>query len=698
MFSHVYTSMQFPKYMLILLSTSFLDFTLVHSIFQVDTVTIHDYHFSGSQIYEVNNNFREKRDVLVSSRPEFLFDINLSNDGKPLTVHIKQRDSEILADNFTWSGNLWKTSNLYEGYISNYPETSSVNGYVKEGNFYGHIILNNTMYYIDEYKPALGMNVTDDVIAERNALVFKRDSVTYGIFLAQTKSANLLFKQLVNRQYYENKYQKWKQNGMLCPLVVVIDNSFLTLVHKSNTEAAISQVLFSLEEANAIFRSTDFDGDGVPDNIGFYVKKIEIWSTGEATYFLPRYTPGAMRVFDYLTQFMKYEELPKHCLGIVFTAQKFDKGTLGASYTPDSTSLHPTAGICDKKTANLGTMNGLVITASTSRTPLVNQVIFEVTITHELGHSFGALHDERPECFGYLMSPKSFADYYGNRTHLMFSPCSKGQVLRTLVMKGDCFEPVQTTFCGNGIVEQGEDCDCGLTRDCLKMDPCCVPRRTKEYPCQINKKRGFQCHPSQGECCTNSCKYSTHLEHFVNCKNFDRGCPCTNSNSNCTCGLNGVCIGSECHSIECGRIGLKQCQCLPHTIEEKVCSVCCQYQNSCLPALEATNHVLSSIKGRDVLKSLLITETVIYNPKQFSSKTFCMDQQCVKLEFFQARFGGYCLHKGKLGKCQPNSQCAILKAKQSFPSFQSASTNLPSDVISTICYWVLNRFLTNLLF
>lgn len=88
-------------------------------------------------------------------------------------------------------------------------------------------------------------------------------------------------------------------------MIVVIDNSFLTLVHKSNIEAAISQVLFSLEEANAMFRSTDFDGDGIPDNIGFYVKNIEVWSGDEGTYFLPRYTPGAMRVFEYLTQFMK---------------------------------------------------------------------------------------------------------------------------------------------------------------------------------------------------------------------------------------------------------------------------------------------------------------------------------------------------------------------------------------------------------
>lgn len=70
---------------------------------------------------------------------------------------------------------------------------------------------------------------------------------------------------------------------------------------------------------------------------------------------------------------------------MVFTAQKFDLGTLGASYTPDSTSLFPTSGICDGNHAHFGSMNALVISASTTRTPLVNQLVFEVTITHELG-------------------------------------------------------------------------------------------------------------------------------------------------------------------------------------------------------------------------------------------------------------------------------------------------------------------------
>jgi hypothetical protein len=38
-------------------------------------------------------------------------------------------------------------------------------------------------------------------------------------------------------------------------------------------------------------------------------------------------------------------------------------------------------------------------------------------------------------------------------------------------------------ICGNGVVEEGEECDCGWEEDCL--EDCCWPQRTKFLPNQV---------------------------------------------------------------------------------------------------------------------------------------------------------------------------------------------------------------------
>ena len=59
-------------------------------------------------------------------------------------------------------------------------------------------------------------------------------------------------------------------------------------------------------------------------------------------------------------------------------------------------------------------------------------------------------------------------------------------------------------FCGNGVVEADEDCDCGVSEgdadtagfiaSCEAADSCCSTRCTL--------KPGKQCSPLKGECCT----------------------------------------------------------------------------------------------------------------------------------------------------------------------------------------------------
>ena len=74
-------------------------------------------------------------------------------------------------------------------------------------------------------------------------------------------------------------------------------------------------------------------------------------------------------------------------------------------------------------------------------------------------------------------------------------------------------------ICGNGVVEDGEECDCGWEEDCL--EDCCWPQRTKyssnQLPCTLRPTK--QCSPSEGPCCNQDCSYNIGMQ----CRD-DNGC------------------------------------------------------------------------------------------------------------------------------------------------------------------------------
>ncbi|XP_051513584.1 disintegrin and metalloproteinase domain-containing protein 19-like isoform X1 [Myxocyprinus asiaticus] len=125
------------------------------------------------------------------------------------------------------------------------------------------------------------------------------------------------------------------------------------------------------------------------------------------------------------------------------------------------------------------------------------------TIAHEMGHNFGMSHDSRdcclaqPEDGGCIMAAAT-----GDPFPRVFNPCNQKELKRYLSSGGGkcLFSPPNTRVmyggqrCGNGYLEEGEECDCGEAEEC--SSPCC-----NAINCTL--KIGAEC--SHGVCC-HECK------------------------------------------------------------------------------------------------------------------------------------------------------------------------------------------------
>ncbi|PBP23718.1 ADAM 8 precursor [Diplocarpon rosae] len=149
-------------------------------------------------------------------------------------------------------------------------------------------------------------------------------------------------------------------------------------------------------------------------------------------------------------------------------------------------------------------------------------------IAHETGHIFGAVHDCDSETCNdgtsvasqqccplsssvcdaggaYIMNPSTGANIQ------KFSPCTIGNICNAIgrnSVKTSCLTAnkdittISGSQCGNGIVESGEDCDCGGTGGCAS-NACCEPATCKF-------KGSAVCDPSNEDCCTGSCQFASN--------------------------------------------------------------------------------------------------------------------------------------------------------------------------------------------
>lgn len=129
-----------------------------------------------------------------------------------------------------------------------------------------------------------------------------------------------------------------------CSLHLVADHLFFNEMGDRSTAKTVNLMLSVVIGADAVFRATDFDGDGVRDNIGFLVKNITIIHNASAAFYGYSRTNG--NSFQYLRSFST-GDFSDVCLGVAFTAIDFDRGVVGLAWY--ASSLSGGAGACFRR-------------------------------------------------------------------------------------------------------------------------------------------------------------------------------------------------------------------------------------------------------------------------------------------------------------------------------------------------------------
>ncbi|XP_054573612.1 disintegrin and metalloproteinase domain-containing protein 25-like [Eptesicus fuscus] len=376
----------------------------------------------------------------------------------------------------------------YHGYVEGDPE-SMVALSACLGGFQGILQTNDVVY---EIEPKILSTTFEHLLYRMKSEETQLPAMRCGL-TDEEIARQLKFQESANFTLMQSGYEGWWTHRRLLELAVVVDHNRY-LHHQSNTTAVQYEVLLVVNAVHKFLSSLDVD---------VVLMGIEVWTEKNPI--------SIDTIEDLLDTFCiwkkaSFNERFPHDVAHVFVKHGYGV-TVGLSFV---------GRVCDYD-FNCG-VNSFMND---------NVYNFAYTVTHEIGHNLGMEHDDDRTC---TCGHKQCIMFPARSNATRFSNCSYASFINTiasqncLYLSSDTENIFRLAQCGNGVVEEGEECDCGALHLCMK-DPCC------ESDCTLSA--GADC--ALGGCCKD-------------CQILPRGEVCRQEENDCD--LPEWCNGTSYHCPE----------------------------------------------------------------------------------------------------------------------------------------------------